>query len=303
MWVTVMQNMLPPLGAGVIEHSTVTYEPIQRANRSLYPILGVVYDGPRALQTARQIVSYHRTIKGNGYNALDDDTFYWAHAVFFMQVLITAELFFGPLTHEQKCQLYAEHVQWYAQYGKGIDPVPPTWEAFQWYWRETIDQKLMAHPAAITVLTMPTPKPPTMPVPDFIWKRLAPMLAEGQRWVATGCFDAVIRKKLDLDWAWTDELLLKGYAKAVRQVFKLVPERLRWHPRALAGWRRERGRYLTPPPEPHRAVASPTPGPQHHPAPADGSLVAYTLTELMAIIMLAWAGAASQVARCVRVIA
>ena len=58
-WIGAIQNMYPELGAGVEDHSILLREPLQRVARSVYPIMGVVYDGDRAAQTGAQIKSYH----------------------------------------------------------------------------------------------------------------------------------------------------------------------------------------------------------------------------------------------------
>ncbi len=63
-WIGALQNMYPELGAGVEEHSILLREPLQRVARSVYPIMGVVYDGDRAAQTGQQIKGFHTTIKG-----------------------------------------------------------------------------------------------------------------------------------------------------------------------------------------------------------------------------------------------
>ena len=47
-WIGAIQNMYPELGAGVEDHSILLREPLQRVARSVYPIMGVVYDGDRA---------------------------------------------------------------------------------------------------------------------------------------------------------------------------------------------------------------------------------------------------------------
>ncbi|PBC41814.1 hypothetical protein CJ178_09645 [Rhodococcus sp. ACPA4] len=138
-WAGSMQNMHPGLGAGVEEHSQFFDERWERLYRSLYPIAGVVFDGDRAQETAEQVRGYHTTIKGvdklgRRYHALDPDTFYWAHATFFMGTIVTAENFSGGLTEAQKRQLFTEHIQWYRLYGMSMRPVPETWEAFQEYW-------------------------------------------------------------------------------------------------------------------------------------------------------------------------
>ncbi|GAA3176929.1 hypothetical protein GCM10020255_068620 [Rhodococcus baikonurensis] len=138
-WAGSMQNMHPGLGAGVEEHSQFFGERWERLYRSLYPIAGVVFDGDRAQQTAEEVRGYHTRIKGvdklgRRYHALDPDTFYWAHATFFMGTIVTAENFSGGLTEAQKRQLFTEHIQWYRLYGMSMRPVPETWEAFQEYW-------------------------------------------------------------------------------------------------------------------------------------------------------------------------
>src|SRR5271166_5585742 len=135
-WIGAIQNMYPELGAGVEEHSILLREPLQRVARSVYPIMGVVYDGDRAAQTGQQIKGYHRTIKGvdaegRRYHALNPETFYWAHATFFMLVIKVAEYFCGGLTEAEKRQLFDEHVQWYRMYGMSMRPVPKSWKDFQ----------------------------------------------------------------------------------------------------------------------------------------------------------------------------
>ena len=116
LWGGSMQNMHPQLGAGVEEHSEFFRERFPRLFRSLYPIFGVVYDGSRAPQTAREVRGYHDTIKGTDfkgrtYHALNPETFYWAHATFFVSTMLAAERFGGGLSDADRRQLFDEHVQ------------------------------------------------------------------------------------------------------------------------------------------------------------------------------------------------
>ena len=53
-WIGAIQNMYPELGAGVEDHSILLREPLQRVARSVYPIMGVVYDGDRAAEPGQQ---------------------------------------------------------------------------------------------------------------------------------------------------------------------------------------------------------------------------------------------------------
>lgn len=161
-WIGAIQNMYPELGAGVEEHSILLREPLQRVARSVYPIMGVVYDGDRAAQTGQQIKGYHRTIKGvdaegRRYHALNPDTFYWAHATFFMLVIKVAEYFCGGLTEAEKHQLFEEHVRWYRMYGMSMRPVPKSWEDFQDYWDRVCRDKLEQIAAAAATLRLSAP--------------------------------------------------------------------------------------------------------------------------------------------------
>src|SRR5258708_39892082 len=59
-----LQLMHPAIGAGVLEHSDFFGDPYGRVFRSLPRILGVVYDGPDAAATGREVRDFHRQIKG-----------------------------------------------------------------------------------------------------------------------------------------------------------------------------------------------------------------------------------------------
>ncbi len=183
-WIGSIQNMYPELGAGVEDHSILLREPLQRVARSVYPIMGVVYDGDRAAQTGEQIKSFHHDIKGgvdaNGrrYHALNPETFYWAHATFFMLIVKTAEYFCGGLTEAEKHQLFDEHVQWYRMYGMSMRPVPATWEDFCAYWDHKCREELEINRATLDIFSIRIPKPWFVLMPTPVWDQLfKPMVA------------------------------------------------------------------------------------------------------------------------------
>ncbi len=103
---------------------------------------------------------YHDNIKGidkhgRRYHALDPDTFYWAHATFFMGTILTGDHFMGGLIEDQKSRLFTEHIQWYRLYGMSMRPVPETWEAFQEYWDHMCRNVLEDNKAPATSSTCP----------------------------------------------------------------------------------------------------------------------------------------------------
>jgi uncharacterized protein (DUF2236 family) len=253
LWAGSMQNMHPELGAGVEEHSQFFRERWQRLFRSLYPIGGVVYDGPKAHATALQVRGYHDSIKGvdsrgRRYHALNPDTYYWAHSTFFMSTILIADNFMGGVSEEQKRQLFTEHVQWYRLYDMSMRPVPETWEEFQVYWKRMCVEVLEDNKATRDVLELDElDKPPFLPwLPDFVWNRLRILIAKNFVWVTVGMYDQEIRALLGYRWTERDARRHHRFGRMIHHVFKLVPHDRRYHPRARAGWRRVRGESAPP---------------------------------------------------------
>src|SRR3954464_12362995 len=60
----VLQAMHPAIDAALRQHSDFFENPWNRLLRSAPPILGIVYDGPRAGQTGEWVRDQHRSIKG-----------------------------------------------------------------------------------------------------------------------------------------------------------------------------------------------------------------------------------------------
>ena len=208
--------------------------------------MGVVYDGDRAAQTGEQIKSYHTTIKGvdaegRRYHALNPETFYWAHATFFMLIIKTAEYFCGGLTEAEKRQLFDEHVQWYRMYGMSMRPVPETWEEFCEYWDRKCRDELEINRATLDIFSIRIPKPWFVLMPTPIWDQLFKPMVGAQRWIAAGLVRPAVREKAGMRWTPGDEVLLRLFGKLVELAFVAVPDEIRLHPRALAAYRRAQG--------------------------------------------------------------
>jgi uncharacterized protein (DUF2236 family) len=189
-WAGSMQNMHPGLGAAVDQHSKFFDERWERLYRSLYPIYGVVFDGPRAPETARRVRGYHDTIKGvddrgRKYHALDPDTFYWAHATFFDSLVVSVEWFDGPLPLADKHRLFDEHVQWHRMYGMSMRPVPESWEAFLDYGDHMCRNVLEDNKATRDVLDLSRlDRPPFLQwFPAPVWHAVRPIVTRGFLWL------------------------------------------------------------------------------------------------------------------------
>ncbi|MFI9275733.1 oxygenase MpaB family protein [Kitasatospora sp. NPDC052896] len=248
LWVGSMQNMHPGIGAAVEQHSRFFEERWSRVLRSFYPVLGVVYDGPQAADTAAKVVSYHHSLAGldaagRRYHALAPDTFYWAHAVFFMTMVRFGDRFMGGVTENERERLFTEHISWYRLYGLTMRPVPESWAAFQTYWDHMCADVLEDTPAAGYVLDLRELEPPRSLrwVPRPLWDRAWRLCARFLTWITTGLYDPVIRRRLGLAWTTRDERWHRRAGWLVHKAFTCLPRQHRYHPRARAGWRRTRG--------------------------------------------------------------
>ncbi|MEV6275350.1 oxygenase MpaB family protein [Nocardia sp. NPDC051832] len=276
-----VQNMHPGLGAGVEFHSTLSAEFYQRVFRSAYPITGVVFDGPRAAGTAREIVDYHRTIKGvdgqgRRYHALDPGTFYWAHAVFFVQTLRAGELFMGGLTEAQRERLWREQYQWYELYGMSMRVVPRSWPEFQEYWREMCEKVLEPTNAAWEVYHLAEQVPvPIFPIlrstPKPLWDRvIRPFGARFYQFLTIGLCDPAIRKTMGFTWSEQDQRRFEVWCRVFAVLNRWTPDEAKYFfPRIRAGRRRANGRRpadLAPPEAPELLWPAPElrDRPQHY---------------------------------------
>ncbi|MGN2635363.1 oxygenase MpaB family protein [Nocardia takedensis] len=243
----IMQLMLPGLGAGVTQHSDFFNEPWERIFRSIPQIAGTVYDGPEAVATAAAVRDYHRDIKGidadgNRYHALDPEVYYWAHATFIWAAMMMADIFDHRLSDAEKQRMYDESKQWYRLYGVSERPMPEDWYAFRAYFDRMCAQRLVVTESAEWVVRqLDRPAEMRLPyVPEVVWKLFGTAFMHQYRLIAAGTMPPVIRERLGLPWGPWERRQFKLRVAVVRRVWPLLPERVRYQPRALAGIARER---------------------------------------------------------------
>jgi uncharacterized protein (DUF2236 family) len=252
-----LQLMHPAIGAGVLQHSDFFGDPYGRVFRSLPRILGAVYDGPEADATGKEVRDFHRSIKGtdadgHSYHALDPETFWWAHATFqYMAEQVADRFDTHRLTPGEREQLYEEGIEWYRRYGVSDRAIPPTRAAFEEKWQAYCGEVLQMTEAAEWVLE--TLRRPTLSAEPLLGPPLAflgPIVRMEAvrlsvfrlvRLSAFGGLPPVVRERFDIPWSTADALSLRAVETAVRRAWPLVPDTVRWQPRALAGWQRNGG--------------------------------------------------------------
>lgn len=252
-----LQTMHPAIGAALMEHSDFFEDPVDRVFRSLPAILGTVYDADGDA-TGRAVHNAHRRIKGEDdghgrpYDALDPDTFWWAHATFqFMAEQVADRFDRHRLTPEEREQLYQEGVEWYCRYGVSDAPVPANRAAFEAKWNQICDTVLERNEATDFILeTLAAPLLPKFdgraPLPPrlhrvadtWIVRRL---LARPARIVALGGLPARVRERLDIPWSRFDQTQLELIEAVTARTHRLAPARMRWQPRAADAWMRTIG--------------------------------------------------------------
>ncbi|MCG5432333.1 oxygenase MpaB family protein [Mycobacterium sp. MYCO198283] len=248
----VLQNMLEPLGQGVLDHSVFFSDTSARVKRSLPPIFRTVY-GSDDENAGRQVRDFHHQIKGDmtlpdgrtaRYHALDPETYFWAHATFVEQVLYFADTFVKRLSRAEKEQIYSESKTWYRRYGVSERPMPADYAAFERYWDHMLDEVVVAHKTAqygVGYVTKGFPKPKA--VHPLVWRLVAPVFNPLAAFLTTGGLPPRARALLGLPWSDAQERRYQRFAacwrsRPVNWVWDRLPMRVRYNSYARAGYAR-----------------------------------------------------------------
>ncbi|MCV7316052.1 DUF2236 domain-containing protein [Mycolicibacillus parakoreensis] len=244
----VLENMLAELGQGVLDHSVFFSDTAARLRRSLPPIFMTAY-GADDDNPGQQVRDFHLDIKGempdgSRYHALDPDTYYWAHATFFDQVLYFADTFVKRLTRAEKEQLYLESKTWYRRYGVSERGMPADYAGFEAYWDRMLDEVLVAHKTAtyaVGYVTKGFPRPKG--VHPAVWRVVSVVFNPLAAFLTTGGLPPRARTMLGLPWSAAQERRYQRLAAVCRSrpvnwVWDHLPMRVRYNKFARAGFAR-----------------------------------------------------------------
>lgn len=246
--VGLLQTMHPAIGASLLEHSNFFEDPLDRILRSVPHIMRVVYADPLAppgpTDHGELVRSFHGTIngtddQGRDYDALDGETFFWAHMTFVYGIVAGTERLGVALTEEELDQLYAEALLWYRRYGADQSAVPADRPAFEAWWEHMCADVLERTTTAQGILDaardgVPCPVPG---LPEAVWKLVQRPLLGTWLWVGVGALPPTARETLGVSWTARDEALLGVLRTGIRTVNGLVPPPLRYHPIAYRAMR------------------------------------------------------------------
>ncbi len=243
----ILQNMHPAVGAALQDHSDFFTDPWDRLVRSLPQIQGMIYDADNEAQAGR-VRDYHKPLKGTDsrgerYHALNPEVYWWTHATFIELNIAVNEYFGTPLTDEEKEQLIAEGITWWRMYGLSDRVLVRDYAEFKQYWDRTIDEVLERNATTDFALSLDRHRIPAFPgIPEPVWTVIWRPVMAFNLWLANGLMPERARDILGMRrWTRLDRAAFTVFCNAVRHTWPLLPERLRYAPRAYAGIERVRG--------------------------------------------------------------
>ena len=240
----ILQLMHPEIGAGVEKHSDVFEDPWHRILRSLPEIIGAVHDSD-ANATGHKVRDFHKSIRGidgqgRRYNALQPETFWWAHSAFHYMVEEAIDHYTAyDLTVGDRERLYEQSVKWYNNYGLKIAAVPKNYGAFREQWDDTCGEVLEMTPAADHFIQMTlrgeVERHPYI-APE-VWEKTKWPIMKITKLVAIGHLPESVRKKFELPWSKRDAAELSVLETSIRATWHHLPlpRWFRYHTRSQEG--------------------------------------------------------------------
>ncbi|MER5205442.1 oxygenase MpaB family protein [Streptomyces sp. NPDC002825] len=251
-----LQVAHPAIGAGVDDHSVFRTDPWGRGERSLRSLQLWIYGGEEAAREGRRLRDLHRTIQGTDahgrrYHALTPAYYSWVHATGFPIYRHGLRLLARPLTEAQERQLYAEWLQVGRILGIHDRDMPQTIEEFWPYYRKVLAEEIEATTVVRELLDtdLPLPAPDRGPLPlrlvlRLLWPVLRRPFLRLRAFLTVGLMPPDAREAIGLEWTDAQERTLRRFARVVRAVVPVLPERLRYLP--LARKAREAARRAKP---------------------------------------------------------
>ncbi|WP_435973162.1 oxygenase MpaB family protein [Streptomyces sp. Qhu_M48] len=239
-----MQVAHPAIGAGVDAHSVFRTDPWGRGERSLSSVQLWIYGGEDAAREGRRLRRLHRDIQGTDahgrrYHALTPAYYSWVHATGFPVYAHGLRLLARPLTEAQERQLYAEWLQVGRVLGIHDRDMPQTIEEFWPHYRKVLAEELEATVVVRELLDpdQPVPAPDRGPLPArlalrLLWPVLRRPFLRLRAFLTVGMMPPDAREAIGLEWTPEQERALHRFARVVRLVVPVLPERLRYLPLA-----------------------------------------------------------------------
>lgn len=251
----VMQLMHPVIGDIVGEYSVAYTDPVGRAIRSMDSVQRWYFGEDAALEEGYRLRAQHRPLQmrnaaGKHISALDPEAYGWVIATGTITGIDSLPRSLGrPLTAAERAELFDDSRKIAAIVQVPDGAVPWEQAVFAQY-SERMLSKLVAHPGALQFLDdfahgNPPLPPEAGPFLRAIEPALKPLGVSVNRAVyllTVGVLRPEVREILGVRWSRREELSYRAVTAAIRQAYKVIPERVGYTP--LAYYARGKARAL-----------------------------------------------------------
>lgn len=227
-----MQLAHPLVALGVSDHSSYMTDPFGRAERTF--ILGekLTFGSSRvAHQAARTINNLHKHVHGHlpndagafahgtPYDARDPELLLWVHATLVDTLLLSYQVFVGPLTHAEEEQYYQESKEIARLLGLSEGQMPRGIDDLKTYVHEMVYSDRLAPTLQARELAHQTLFPPAP-------SKLRPLMHLNLN-ITNALLPQPVREIYNLEWSQTQQRAFDLTAYSMRLVVPRLPATLR----------------------------------------------------------------------------
>ena len=242
----VMQVMHPVIGDVVGKYSVFRTDPAGRAIRSIDSVLRWVYGGEEAIAEGHRLRKMHQPLQmknaqGKHISALNPEAYQWVIATAFPTTLAAGPLLIGrDFTEDEKLEILRDNRRIAKIVQVPMRGYPETIGEFDEYFDDFVNNKLVAHEVALTLIKQMREAPP---LPDAVPESLRPAtralakfaskpLQDLNYLTTVGVMDPRVREILGLTWSNKEQRDLERMHRVIRGSYKVLPERLTYFPLA-----------------------------------------------------------------------
>lgn len=223
-----MQIAHPLVAEGVGNHSSYMTDPFGRAERTF--ILGekLTFGSSRtARQAARTINNLHKHVHGHlpadsgafasgtRYDARDPELLLWVHATLVDTLLLSYQVFVGPLTHAEEEQYYQESKEIARLLGLAEDQMPQSIDDLKHYVHQMVHSDSLAPTLQARELAQQTLFPPASSL-------LRPFMHLNLN-VTNALLPQPVREIYNLEWSKSQQRTFELSARSMRLVVPRLP--------------------------------------------------------------------------------
>lgn len=254
-----LQAAHPVISLGVEEHSTYKTDPVGRFERSIKLLWPVLYNTRAgALDYGNRVRERHRDIKGTSadgkaYHALNPEPYLWVHMTALESMIRFAGYVGEAPGPAQREQMFREWLQLGLLLGLREKDMPATLAEFEARFAAMIEERLEVTPTLEFLMSsgyfVSIPKPPGLRLPNSIWRLVSQPVGALTFVLTRGSMAPRFRERFHVPWTRTDAVIFNVTVPALRGLWKILPERVRWLPeawRAIADARRHPEKYFHP---------------------------------------------------------